>query len=119
MIEVLVPGSSFLTSIISGTVAMSDLKSTPLGPWRVIGNSNIQGAARASAYLGSLVPTVLAVVFLSTPRLRRQWAFRILVLALIVALGKGILELQVRMRVSVDKSAREATRAVSGSLRES
>lgn len=40
--------------------------------------------AEYSAILGSLVPVFLAVVLLSTPRLRAQWSFRILTFALII-----------------------------------
>lgn len=61
-------------------------------------DDGMQDGAVAAAYLGGMIPAVLAVVFLSTPKLRRQWAFRILVFALIVNLVRCALGMRVSWR---------------------
>lgn len=65
---------------------------------------DVQAGARASAFLGSYILSAFAVVFLSTPRLRRQWAFRILVVALMFAISKCIVELKVSEQTRVAMS---------------
>lgn len=55
----------------------------------------MQDVNRSVAYLGGMMPGLLAVIFFSTPKLRRQWAFRILVFALIVQIARCSLGLQV------------------------
>lgn len=69
-------------------------------------DSTVQNNARAASFSGAMLPSLLAVVFLSTPRLRTQWAFRILVFALLVNLGKVLLEMQVSMRFRSQGEAR-------------
>lgn len=60
---------------------------------------DIQADARSAAFFGSYAPACLAIVFLSTPRLRKQWAFRILVFALVCAMSKDMLGLNVSVRL--------------------
>lgn len=62
---------------------------------------DLQTSDGVAGFLGSLVPVSLAVTLLSTPRLRKQWAFRILMVALIVLIVRCTLKLQ----VSTDWSA--------------
>lgn len=52
-----------------------------------------------AAMLGTVVPAAFTVALLSTPRLRRQWDFRILVFALCVLLVRSILQIAVSCQV--------------------
>lgn len=74
---------------------------------RAFADSALQAVAPSSAMFGAVLPSFLAAVFLSTPRLRSLWAFRILFFALVATLGKGLLEMQVGLS-SREGGARKA-----------
>lgn len=68
---------------------------TPLGVSKDVVVSGLQSSTQSTAFLGSMIPALAAVIFLSTPRLRRQWSFRILVFALIVTIIRCALAMEV------------------------
>lgn len=72
-------------------------------------SEDMRSSDDTAALLGSLVPISLAVVLLSTPRLRAQWSFRILVFALVVLILQSVIKLHVRLRNLVcPRSARNS-----------
>lgn len=70
--------------------------SSLLGDCGYVARGDVEATNRSAAFLGSLVPASVAIVLLSTPRLRRQWAFRILVFAVVFTMARGIVLMEVR-----------------------